>query len=740
MKLKAIPRNEFIHSAASRDERTIDFSPKNQQASWLKNNYEDDVWEIADAGLSFQNRQYKIPFNVVVDDPARKNEICRLSDPVYRELLETIKTQVFGLRTGRFATVTSAAVHMDMASAVVNWASWMILNNIKSFSSLTQADFKDYLEAAVYGPGHLLRYSSRLTEYVKKHRAAGKEIPFTAVSNARPILNASALLTLAGIEPGRGWRDKATAYALLKIAYEENFYLTPRQMEKLSENPPEIKRLVNIPLLRMLQPWDYQWRMRSLFSGDSIKFNAFEDVTPDRVAIEMGEAKNRTKTAPVRQTMQLIDRSLRWVLDYSPVLFQLRSQFEEICTQTENKDLRSLKMKKVVERTNLPEGPGSFKQLGASTKKIADGISFGTALLEFLPMACFVVIAAFTARRLEEVLSIRAAGKDNEDCLSSDDNGYYLETYIEKTVRDWEKLPCNEAVVAAVEVLRMWSEPARTLSGDVKLFRYKNLTSSEVPLFKPGRSLQKFTEFLSLSLTEDGKQWEFKPHQFRRFFAIMYFWRFEYGNLSALGQHLRHFNTEMTQVYVTEVETGEIFKHVGREFTTTILSEAARGKRNVSGPFGEKFKEKFKHLMEKHRRQTKVVSPKLINDTVERFVDMSNRRLKGFKWGYCACGTGPQQLANARCLQTDENAATAIEPNLSNSSPVVCGDCPHHLTNEAFRDFWKEEVEMHERAAADPKNGNLLREASRRRAETLKRQYERSFIKSEILREVIDNE
>ena len=740
MKSNSIKAKKIIVPAHSNFEKLLVSSQKNQQANWLLSEYQNDVWEITDGRTFCSKGTYKIRFNVTVYDPSRNNEICRLTDPEYKEMLEIIKTQVFGLRTGRFATVTSADVQADMATAIINWASWMILNNIKSFSHLTPEDFKAYLEAVIYGAGNLLRYSARLIEFVKQHRAAGKEIPSVQKSHVRPLLDATKLLTLAGIDAPKGFRDKSTSYELLKIAREENFYLTPKQIAKLSLNPPELKKIVNIQLIRTLQPWDYQWRMQSLFSSKSLIFNPFEDTSPDRMGIEIGKPKGRTATPPVRQSMELIDRSLRWVLDYSPVLFELRTKFEQLNQLNLTKETRINRMKKIVRKTNLPDGPGSIKQLDASTKRITDGVSFKMALLEFLPAACFVVIAAFTARRLEEVLSIRAAGKDNEDCVSSNANGYFLETYVEKTVRDWEKLPCTEAVVAAIEVLRMWSAPARRATGDVKLFRYKNLTTKDIPFFSPGKSINIFTKFLSLSLTEDGNEWEFKPHQFRRFFAIMYFWRYEYGNLSALGQHLRHFNTEMTQTYVTEVETGAIFKHVGREFTTTILSEAARGKRNVSGPFGEKFKEKFKQLIEKYRRQTKVVSPKLINETVERFVDMSNRRLKGFKWGYCACGTAPQQLANARCLQGDENPAKAIEPDVSKSSPVVCGDCPHHLTGEAFKEFWKEELEMHERAAADSNNGNLLREASRRRAETLKRQYERSFIKSEILREVFDEE
>jgi len=727
-------KNEFAQKEIS-----IESNISVLTANWLKSDYKENLWVIADTRSSSPKRMHKIRFDVIVFDPRRTGETCCLTDPEYQNMLKTIKAQIFGLRTGRFATVTAAKVHDHMASAIINWASWMILNNIRCFSHLTPQDFEVYRESALYGPGQLLQYAKRLTECVENLRAANLEIPSCVTSNARPRLDATKLLTIANIDAPHGWRDKTTSYELLKIAHEENFYLTPKQRERLLAGPPKLEKVVNIPLLRMLQPWDYQWRMRNtLHPGNCVQFNAFEDTSPDRVAYDLGVAIGRTETPPVRQTMEIIDRSLRWVLDYAPILLELRNQFDELLAENFSKETRNNRMKKIVAKFELPVGPGSPNPLDAGTKKIANGISFGTALLEFLPAACFIVIAAFTARRLYEVLSVRAAGPNNDDCISSDANGYYLETYTEKTVRDWERLPCTEVVAAAIEVLRKWSEPARKFSGDVKLFRYKALIAPEAPLFNLKGSLRNFVRFQSLAPTENGDAWEFKPHQFRRFFAIMYFWRYEYGDLSALSQHLRHFNTEMTQIYVTESETGAIFKHAGLEFTTTILAEAAQGKRNVSGPFGERFKEKISRLVQQYRRRTKIVTPNLINETVEKYVEKSSRRLKGFRWGYCACGTAPQQLSAARCLQGSAQSNTAVEPDLSKSSPTICGDCPHHLTGEVFKDFWKQELEMHEQAAQDPKNGALLREASRQRAATLKRQYDRSFVNSKPVEKIND--
>lgn len=224
----------------------------------------------------------------------------------------------------------------------------------------------------------------------------------------------------------------------------------------------------------------------------------------------------------------------------------------------------------------------------------------------------------------------------------------------------------------------------------------------------------------------DGNNWDFKPHELRRFFAITYFWRYQYGDLASLSYHLRHFDPVTTQIYVTEPETGAIFRHVNKDYTTTILTEAALGERNISGPFGERFKTITRKLYDHHRRLVKVVSPKLIRATIERYVEKSGRRLKAFKWGYCACGTQPQQLRTARCLG-NAKFERAVAPDLSRSSFTICGDCPHHVTESVFEQFWQSEMDLHEHVANDPNNGPILREASREHKEKLQRLYERSF-------------
>jgi len=707
---------------------------------WLEGGeYDGPIWIVIDDNPSSPKPHQKIRFDFLISDPRRPGEICRLNDLEYSHLLDTAKRQIYHIRTGKYATVTTAKPHEEMARAVLNWVAWMILNGIRRFSYLTQDDFDSYTELATYGPGHLLMYGPRLAEYVKGLKKAGIKIPSVKLSNKKPYLDTRKLLEDAGIDPKRGYVDKATSYELLKAAEAEGFYLTPKQIARLAAGPPKPEVLVSIPLLRLLQPWDYQWRMRDELYGDHIRFDPFHNASPEKISQELGNKIGRTETAPIRQTMELIDRSIRWVLDYAPVLLDLREKYETIIAEGLDRSHRLDRMAEVIYKSRIPEGPGRPFPLNACTKRSPSvGLDFGTAVFDFIPAACAVVISAFSGRRHDEVLSIRAAGPSNDDSISQDEQGLWLETYIEKTVGDWQKTPCNEVVVAAVAILRRWSAPALSISDDVSLFQYKRLISGEVVYFSLKSALKEFVDFLSLTPTSKGSRWVFKPHQFRRFFAIMYFWRYQYRDLAALSHQLRHFNPAMTQRYVTESESGAIFRYVNKDYTTTILTEAALGERNISGPFGERFKTTVRKLRAHYRRLVKVVTPTLVGKLVERYVERSGRRLKAFQWGYCTCTTLPQELRLARCLQ-NYGEETAIAPDLSRSSPVICGDCPHHVTESVFEKFWRTEMKLHEEAASDPSNGPLIREVSGKHAETLRHQYERSFKNSEPLESLDGN-
>jgi hypothetical protein len=683
-------------------------------------------WIVGDSNPESPKPPRKIRFDLVIFDPARPNEICHLTDPQYTILLNTIRLVLYKLRTGKYSRITSAVTQLDIAHKFTDLAQWMILNGIRRFSNLCEEDFTAFTERAVFGSGHLLNYADRLTNYYNCLKAAGKEVPKRKSSYKSPYLNSSELLRASCVDPHAGVTDRAVVYELARIAHAENLYLSPRHCRILNEGPPKLNRRSERQVGHSLIAWFYLWLMRHE-PGDHIKFDPFERVSLNELSQSLGRKGGRTKTSPVRQTMELIDYSLRWVLIYGPALLDLRDQFERLLAEGLYDQARYERMRDIIADNPLPEGPASPSALTSSTKSMPSGeLSFGVAAQMFVPMACMIVIATFSARRHDEVLSIRAAGPRNKDCIFRDDSGLWIETYIEKTIRDWVLTPCNEVVVASVELLRRWSAPARAASTSVRLFQYKQLLANKVVSFRPARVLQQYVKFLPITQMSDGSSWRFTIHQLRRFFAITYYWRYQYGELASLSYHLRHIDPLITHLYVTEQDSGAIFRHINKEHTMTILTEAALGERNISGPFGERFKRTVRRMLDRFRKTIRVISPELVEQAVERFVKRSGRRLKVFRWGYCACGTEKHQLRTARCLEGTDGELR-VAPDLSRSGFSTCGDCPHHATEPIFETFWRGEIEETERAAADVSNPPILRESSRERVSILRVYCERSF-------------
>lgn len=699
----------------------------------LEGDYGSPRWVVRDDNPRSPQPARVIRFDLIVYDPLRSGETCRLTDPEYAHLLDTVRRMGYALRIGKYATHTTAMGHEVSVRYTINWISWMLLNGIRRFSDLSKDDFNSYANEIVYGPSRLLRYVERIKQHYDALKKRTASIPTRGVIGGKPRLDIPTLLKSAGIDPVRAFYDKAAMYELCKIAKAEGFYLKRNQIAQLAKQPPEPRRLSSSGLISWLQPWLYQWNARRVLPGDRIQFNPFEEVSLLRKCKELGKSGGRTKTAPVRQTMELIDHCIRWVLNYAPLLLEIREQYEDALAEHPSDFVKFRRLGTLISSAGFEAGPGSPASLLPSTRYYRTrGIDFGTAIRLFIPIACLVVICAFSGRRHIEALSIRAKGPDNADCISREGEGWWIETYIAKTLQDWDKTPCNEIVVAAVKILERWSAPARAISNDVRLFQYATLETNKVMYITNHRHFNLFVNFLSLTPLPDGSQWVFTPHQFRRFFAILYFWRYQYGNLAALSHHLRHLNPAMTLRYLTEEDSGAIFRHVGKEFTTTVLTEAALGERNISGNFGERFKATARKLRQHFRRVVKVVSPRLVGRLVERYVERSGRRLRAMPWGYCFCGTLPHQLQSAKCLEHNP-APTSAGPDSSNSSPTTCANCQHHVTEVVFEPFVRNELKFHEQAAADPENGPLLRETSRKHAQILRRHCERSFEKSQPL-------
>ena len=61
---------------------------------------------------------------------------------------------------------------------------------------------------------------------------------------------------------------------------------------------------------------------------------------------------------------------------------------------------------------------------------------------------------------------------------------------------------------------------------------------------------------------DDGVSFEFSEHQFRRFWAMTYYYKYPKAELAALSWFLRHSSFEMTTIYITDENMSEVAQRV----------------------------------------------------------------------------------------------------------------------------------------------------------------------------------
>lgn len=575
--------------------------------AWLLSAYLDPSWTVTDTGAKTNP--------VIFFDVALPNG-RRLSS--YKNLYESIKRIVYGIRTGPGATVTSGRAQSMAAKNLITLARWMIHSRIYRFDELTAIDMLEYAEAAAFGVHNILQTEDILRthlealwaatglageEDVAVRRSACEAVFPTNFNRRVPVLDRIQLYADAGLQGvGSTGRRGSMSGMLDEIEalcgyYQEPYFKQRQQVRALLEEDEE-KKVTDEQLIRLITPFQQLHRMRH-YLADAVHFIPFAGRTLRDVAHEMGgRAVGRTGTIPEDIAMAMIEQATRWVMDYSEPLLALKDwgdrAFDRNPATAQMRLLAHLQA-----HANGPRGPGSPFPLTARMREptveeapdlltealsLRKGMTLNTAL-SFLVVACVVVIAAFSARRAAEVCGLEAG------CISEDRGHPWLRVFIHKTLREHTHLPVPELVGAAVKVLERLSARARQRSGSKYILQYNRpatddflgLNEDGKPVMQLAINLRRFGYFLELPRTDDGEVWVFRTHQFRRFFAVLYIRRYELGDFEALSHHLRHWNPEMTRRYCLEPEVGALISQANTARNARVLAQISLGKVKFEG-------------------------------------------------------------------------------------------------------------------------------------------------------------
>lgn len=615
-----------------------------QTAHWLKSPYDAEVWDLVaddrDPRLGIQ----AFAFNYRLPDGRF------LVDPKHRAWLATVKTYSWNLRSGPYASCTTAKTQILLTRNLMHLVSWTMLQGRSSFAELLPSDIQALPAKAAFGAPVLLRYKDRLEEHLLYRKTSGWALPTFTDRDGGVRIDTAKLCEEAELPHsankfcGKIIHDQAIAAGL-----------SPPSTNVAKDYEEKVRNWVLINDL--LSPLQRLWEMSLNVDVDAPTIEPFPEGT-SRAARRVGASVGKTKIPPARAYMVLLDRSLRWVIDYSPSI------------------LEALHLYRTGEEGHIvsgPSGPGTPWPL-ATTRYEGQGRLTLDSAVKYLVLACYIVIAAFTARRKTEIIRLERG------CISGHrSEGLWLRSYIAKTLREDDLTPCPACVGSAVEVLEALAPAGKLLTWITPFGDERELD--------PAKHLVDFSRFVNVPADENGRHWPFTSHQLRKMFAVLYVWRWHHGDLESLGHHLRHFDLGMTRRYATTSELGAMIAEQERSYTHTILSEVATGKRAVGGLAGTRLKQ----LLTRLRKTTEVHGPERLPMLVKRFVDRANIVVKTNPWSYCLCPATPEGSARAKCRQLSP-APGSEGADLAEARPEVCHGCTFNMTDPTFAPFMEREM------------------------------------------------
>jgi len=732
----------------------------------------DDVWRLRPDGPHIRGKSeidYRVP---VAPGPVL------LTDPENLDDLLTAKLYLYySLSNGLDGWTNSAKVLRISWNALLYVIRWRVAQGLPRMADLTRPWFDLFVEQVRQGGRwHLLPYEERVRQYLAEIREGRELLPIVRESGRR-VLAVNQVARRLGVSgrlqiPNQAWSPVLNHLQIVDpVAYRHTIRLRTTDVSPEADQSRE-NRLTVSQVTVILQPFDRLWLLRNRLVHDPIPIRVFDHKTTCQGLAEAIASKDlqRTDLPPSAQVCWLVDASLRLVLTCEPHLRRMQEVVLEAFRRyprdekagytartaaTKNRDayfrrhlpplLHAMTKSMNGNLTQYPPFLPVYAWRPATRGAIKEGAGLRDLLFKLLPAACAVIIATLTARRNGEITGL------HDDCLIYDEYGDpFLSVWIQKTLRHLDKIPVPMSVVRAVEVLRWLSADSRAERNKPWLFSFKDpgLEGGNVD-FQMSKALRALATFVRVPPLPDGSQWDFKPHQFRGFFGVTYFWRFDYPSLTALSDFYKHFNPTMTQAYVTRLVQGSLlrlldekralrksrnarirdgedettraivlarerardFKECGEAFILEVARGAVTGAKPLSGWGGQAWNRELGALIEKVGLDIHLVPTSggvtTLDAILSEWVKGKHLEPHPAGHGFCKCGSDRADLGAAACLTVKReregkffDTAAVSAPDYAYAADETCLVCPHNIQRrDANERYWLEKLTEAEHAA-----------------------------------------
>jgi integrase len=624
-----------------------------------------------------------------------------------------IKEFAFFIRDDRYARINDAGAHTASVYALMAICHGLALDGFSSFIHVNAKVLKQFLPRIVRGNEGIIKASDRLRHWLaKRERADGQGLrsglPLRAHKEGTAHLNTldnARLMELARL-PESACKLPRVAYLCQEASREAGLTC---QTNPTAKCPEEVKLSVQA-LYRYLNALQLLYVMRGRIAAVSLPDRPFTNASD--VAKKHGSETIPTPIPPAALALHLIAHAMLWVSNYSDPLVALWKSANDISHHNRAARYRRRNAFAELVASTPTEGPeGSPWPLSEKPVKVDSQQLSCQAAIRLLFAACFILIGTFSARRKNEVRDLTADDLDDTDVEE-----ILLRPFIEKTLQRKDWIPVPGIVARAFRVLEALSSSARAETGCPSLFQWTNPF-----LARPGvmtNSMQAnvaIDEFARWVKTpqwappgQEPTEWHWTPHQFRKFFAVLYFYRYRGATIEVLAHFLRHFNLEMTKQYLLlNPEAKHVFDQVEWGFRQQVARTIALKGDAVQGGMAKRL---AKQWIDKLRTSVRITSPTV--EEAEAYIDRQMRRSKLVltpkPWVDCSCPRTTDAAKAASCRAGASIDVNTFGPDFARAGPCVCADCPFSMDNGRLEESVAEELLGAERISVSEMGAGTL--------------------------------
>lgn len=288
----------------------------------------------------------------------------------------------------------------------------------------------------------------------------------------------------------------------------------------------------------------------------------------------------RTSNLSIDIASHILVRAHEWVYNYGPRLVSGL----EICRDAYDRIGET-------DRRNFLRDNNPFEELaedlGIQTPNVWNSRKHSKIRLDYyqsvdqliaaLQGACAVSIAAFNARRSSEICDVEVGLRPIDLVKDNESDFDLVNFYIEKSYQERHLFYVNKTTSDSIALLiRLQNACTSTTdtSEDIatqslfncNLWTIRSGPKTPVPFrfFKADSHTRSLSSFLSF-LDDGYREIDIQTHMWRRFFGLVYIYRYDNSNLQSLSQHYRHKDIDKTKTYVTDTDARAFSESIGEK-------------------------------------------------------------------------------------------------------------------------------------------------------------------------------